>query len=61
MAKAAANPPLKVGIRNSDRSNSGWSARRSSATNATKNIAARARQISTPVSLHANSPARIRP
>ena len=57
MAKAATSPPLNVGIRNSDRSNNGCSARLSTATNTPKSTAARARQMTTPVSLQAISPA----
>ena len=45
MAKAAASPPPKVGIRKSDRSNSGCSARLSTSTNSPRNTAARTRQI----------------
>jgi hypothetical protein len=61
MAKAAISPPLKVGMRKSDRSKSGCFARSSTATNAAKNPAARTMQMTTPSSLQAISPARIKP
>ncbi len=60
IAKAAIEPPRKVGVRSSFRSNIGSDTRDSITANATRNTAARPKQISTPCSPHAVSLALIR-
>ncbi len=61
MANAAIEPPAKVGVRSSDRSNIGCATRRSVAMNPASVTAAMTRQMMTPGSDQLFSPARIRP
>ncbi len=61
MANAAMEPPAKVGVRSSDRSNIGCATRRSVTMNPASEAAAMIRQAMTPVSDQPFSPARIRP